>query len=145
MSYWSWDSSLSVGVEVIDGQHRRILDYINELDVARSSNDREKVSEVLMGLVDYTRTHFAFEEDMMKQAGYPLSVSHKRVHDAFVAHIDNYAVQHESGKDVTRKLMSELQIWLTNHIQNDDRDYAPYASKILNKSWLTRTLGKFFG
>lgn len=145
MSYWFWDASLSVGIDVIDGQHRRIVDYINELDVARTNDDQEKITQVLEGLVDYTRTHFAFEEDMMQQAGYPLSASHKRVHDTFVTHIERYVAQHESGKDVSRKLMSELQIWLTNHIRNDDRDYAPYASKILNKSWLKRTLGKFFG
>ncbi|NEV61224.1 bacteriohemerythrin [Thiorhodococcus minor] len=145
MSYWTWDDSLSVGIDVIDGQHRRIVDYINELDAARASRDQDKITEILMGLVDYTRTHFAFEEDMMQQAGYPLSASHKRVHDAFTAHIDKYAAQHDAGQDVSRKLASELQIWLTNHIKNDDRDYAPYASKVLSQSWLKRTLGRFFG
>jgi hemerythrin len=32
MSYWSWDSSLSVGIEFIDAKHRRFIDYINTLD-----------------------------------------------------------------------------------------------------------------
>lgn len=145
MSYWSWDSSLSVGIDVIDAQHRRIVDYINELDEARSSSDRDKVSEVLVGLVDYTRTHFAFEEDLMQQAGYPLSASHKRVHDVFTDQVARYVAQHEAGKDVTRKLLSELQIWLTNHIKTDDKDYSPYAAKVLRTSWLKRTLGRFFG
>jgi hemerythrin len=145
MSFWTWNASLSVGIDVIDGQHRRIVDYINELDVARYEGDHDKVTRVLMGLVDYTRTHFAFEEDLMTQAGYPLSASHKRVHDAFVNQIGHYVAQHESGKDVTRKLMSELQIWLTNHIQNDDKDYAPIAGKFMNKSWLSKTLTRFFG
>lgn len=145
MSYWSWDPSLSIGIEVIDGQHRRIIDYINELDMARLQRDRKAVGRVLVGLVDYTRTHFAFEENLLRHSGYPLSDSHKRVHDAFVAHIAEYARQHEEGKDITRKLMSELQIWLTNHIKRDDRDYAPYAHKALNPSWLTRTLSRFFG
>lgn len=145
MSYWTWSPSLSVGIDVIDGQHRRIIDYLNELDTVRRSNDRDKVYGVLLGMVDYTRTHFAFEEDLMRQAGYPLTEAHKRVHDAFMSHIDNYVAQHESGKDVTRKLTSELQIWLTNHIQNDDRDYARVAGKFMNKGWLSKTLSRFFG
>ncbi len=145
MSYWTWDQSLSVGIDVIDGQHRRIVDYINELDTVRQTHDRDAVSGVLMGLVDYTRTHFAFEEDLMRQAGYPLTDSHKRVHDAFVTHIGNYVAQHESGKDVSRKLLSELQIWLTNHIRIDDKDYARVAAKFMNKGWLSKTVRRFFG
>ena len=146
MSYWSWDDSLSVGIDVIDGQHRRIVDYINELDVAHLTKDRDKVTQVLMGLVDYTISHFAFEENLMTEGGYPLSEAHKKVHESFIAHINKYKEQHESGHDITRQLMSELQIWLTNHIKNEDKHYVPYANNILNKktSWLRKTIGRFF-
>lgn len=146
MSYWSWDSSLSVGIDVIDQQHRRIVDYINELNVAHIEKDREKVSEVLMGLMDYTLTHFTFEEDLMEKSGYPLSDSHKKVHKSFLAHIGKFAEQHNNGKDITRRLMSELQIWLTNHIKIDDKDYAPFAKRSLNKNkgWIRRTVGRLF-
>ena len=147
MSYWSWDPSLSVGIDVIDGQHKRIVGYINELDEAHRENDREKVSKVLGGLLDYTLTHFTFEEDLMERSGYPLSDSHKKVHQSFVAHINKFVEQHESGKDITRKLMSELQIWLTNHIKNDDNDYSPIVKKMLNKNngWIRKTIGRLFG
>ena len=145
MIWWSWDDSLSVGIDIIDGQHRRIIDYINELYSAKAHKDQERVTQVLMGLVDYTHTHFAFEEELMKQAGYPLSESHKKVHDAFVQHITKYVEQHEAGKDITRKLLADLQIWLTNHIKNDDRDYAPFAARVMKQSWLKKTLNRFFG
>lgn len=145
MNYWTWDSSLSIGIDVIDGQHRRIIDYINELDAARHENDQDKVSQVLMGLVDYTRTHFVFEEDIMKQAGYPLTDSHKKVHDMFVANVAKYVHQHESGRNITNKLLSDLKIWLTNHIKNDDKDFAPYVAKTMNRGWIRKTLSKFFG
>lgn len=146
MSYWTWDPSLNVGIDVIDGQHRRIVDYINDLDKAHTAQDHEKVTQILMGLVDYTVTHFAFEEDLMRQAGYPLSDPHKKVHETFISHINQYKEQHEKGQDITRKLMSELQIWLTNHIKNEDRHYVPHVNKILKnkKGWLNRTLGRFF-
>lgn len=68
MSYWSWDQSLSVGVDVIDGQHQRIVDYINDLHLAKQEQNRDKVSAILTALVDYTRTHFVFEEDIMKHS-----------------------------------------------------------------------------
>lgn len=145
MSYWSWTPSLSIGIDVIDNQHRRIVDYINELDTATKERNRDKVAEVLMGLTDYTITHFAFEESLLDKSGYPLSESHKRVHAAFISHMKKYVERHDGGEDVSRQLMSELQIWLTNHIKHDDTDYAPYAKKALNKSWVDKALGKFFG
>ncbi len=147
MSYWVWDSALDIGIDVIDGQHRRIVDYINDLHEAHTKHDHDQVTQILLGLVDYTVTHFAFEEDLMAQAGYPLSDSHKKVHESFIAHIKNYKKEHEKGRDIARKLMSELQIWLTNHIKNEDRHYVPYANEILDrkKSWLKKALGNFFG
>ena len=145
MAYWVWDESLDIGIDVIDTQHKRIVDYINELYVAKQSKDPERISTILAGLRDYTRTHFVFEEEVMKQSGYPLSDAHKKVHDAFVGQIDQYVQQHESGKDVTGKLLSELQIWLTNHIQKDDQDYATCVVKMTQGSWIQRTLRRFFG
>ncbi len=146
MSYWTWDSSLSVGINIIDEQHQRIVSYLNELDIAYLEGDNDKVTHILMGLVDYTISHFAFEENLMAQSGYPLSDPHKMVHKVFVAHINNYKKQHESGRDITKKLMSELQIWLTNHIKKEDRDYVPYVNKFLNKKkgWINKTIGLFF-
>lgn len=145
MTHWSWDPSLSVGVDVVDSQHHRIIDYINELDVARREKDQAKVTQVLIGLVDYMKTHFAFEEELMRQAGYPLTDLHRRAHDAFIARMRRFVEEHGSGKDISRKLGSELQIWLTNHIKNHDRDYAPYAARMLKKGSIASSLARFFG
>jgi len=146
MSHWVWEPSLSIGIETIDNQHRRIVDYLNELDDATVSRDRDKVAEVLAGLSDYTETHFSFEEKLLEKSGYPLSDSHRKVHETFTGHINNYQARHDSGEEVARQLMSELRIWLTNHIKKDDADYAPYARKILNvdKSWTDKVIGKLF-
>ncbi len=145
MSYWAWNPSLNVGIDIIDGQHRRIVDYINDLDVAHLEKDKDKVTQILMGLVDYTVTHFSFEEELMSQAGYPLSEPHKKIHEAFIARIRNYKQQHENGKEVARTLMAELQLWLTNHIKNEDKHYVPYANKVLKqkKGWLSKALAHF--
>lgn len=146
MSYWSWDPSLSVGIDVIDAQHRRIVDYINDLYAAHLEEDKDKISEVLAGLVDYTMTHFTFEEDLMERSGYPFAESHKKVHNSFVVQINKFVEQHESGKDITRKLLSTLQVWLTNHIKRDDEDYSASVKKMLNKNkgWISRTVGRLF-
>ena len=103
------------------------------------------MSQVLIGLVDYTVTHFAFEEELMIWAGYPLADAHKRVHESFTVRINDYIEQHEAGHDITRPLLSELQLWLAQHIKGEDKNYAPHVKKALNVNWLSKALTKFFG
>lgn len=145
MAYWNWDSSLDIGVDIIDSQHRRIVDYINELHDARETGDRTLVGEVIQGLMDYTVSHFAFEEELQKKAGYMLSSSHKQVHEAFVARVSRYQDRHNKGEDVARQLLSDLHLWLANHIKHDDKDYVPVVKKMTDGGWVKRALGKMFG
>ncbi|NCB55450.1 MAG: bacteriohemerythrin, partial [Epsilonproteobacteria bacterium] len=72
MAYWVWEPAFSVGIAVIDNQHKRIIDYINELNNALVYRDSEKAKEVLSYLVDYTLSHFSFEESLMQEAGYAM-------------------------------------------------------------------------
>lgn len=144
MGYCTWDTSYNIGIKVIDTQHHRIVDYINELDDAHQNKDKEKVDEVLKHVIDYTRSHFSFEESLMEKAGYPLAAEHKKIHEEFVIRVTNYQHQHEQGYQVTMQLMYELKTWLLNHIKEEDREYAKLVEKALNPSWLEKTLGRFF-
>ena len=124
MAYLSWDPELNTDIPVIDNQHRRIVEYINELHDAIQNGDRDEVGEILEQLVDYTLSHFAFEEELMEQAGYPFIVAHKKVHVLFTKKIADYQQQFDLGEDVGRKLLTTLRTWLVNHIKRDDADYA---------------------
>jgi hemerythrin len=145
MSYWNWESSLEIGVPIIDSQHRKIVDYINALSAAIPNNDRDEVAHVLDELVTYTLTHFAFEEELMAKGGYPFLETHKNVHQNFTHRIENYRQRFQNGDDVSRKLLTDLKIWLTNHIERDDKDYAPFVGTEIDGNWLSRTLRRFFG
>jgi len=145
MSTWAWDPSLSIGIDVIDNQHRRIVDYINELDEAISSNDRNDVSQVLRALADYTVTHFAFEESLMVKGGYPFSDAHRKVHESFARQVSQYQQKFSKGQDISRRLRSDLRIWLTDHIKRDDKDYAPYIKNMQKKGLLAGLRRKFLG
>ena len=61
-----WTNDLNTEIDVIDKQHRRIVDYINDLESAHGKQDRELVRQVLDDLVDYTMSHFAFEENLQE-------------------------------------------------------------------------------
>ena len=79
-----WVPEYNTGIDVIDDQHRRILDYINEIDAIDVNTDRERVKQILENIIDYTQSHFTFEESLQEEAGYKYRVPHKRVHDLFI-------------------------------------------------------------
>jgi hemerythrin len=124
MGKFVWTEQLNIGIEVIDQQHRRIVEYINQLDDARSNNlSREEIRWLLNDLVDYTVSHFAFEESLQEEARYPFFKSHKKVHDLFAQRVGEFQAKFEQGEDVSKGLNSMLVTWLFNHIKRDDADY----------------------
>jgi len=118
-----WTSDLDTGIEVIDNQHKRIVDYINQLGVAIQQRNQLSVGLVLDDLVDYTVSHFAFEESLQEEAGYELATLHKAVHDRFIKRIAKYQERHNAGEDIARELHGMLSTWLLHHIKRDDMAY----------------------
>lgn len=124
MASMTWSTELDTGIKVIDTQHRRILDYINELDKAHSGgHGREAVGNVINELVDYTLSHFSFEESLMEEAQYPFSKPHKKVHEIFTKRVGDFQTRFEVGEDIAPELHKLLVTWLINHIKRDDYDY----------------------
>lgn len=118
-----WESSLNTGIDVIDKQHMRIVDYINQLELAQQTGNRIAVGEVLDELVDYTLSHFAFEESLQEEAGYKYCKPHKKVHELFVRRVSEYQERFNLGDDVGNEILKLLGSWLINHIKRDDADY----------------------
>ena len=136
MAILNWTSDLDTGIAEIDNQHRRIVDYIKRLNELRHTHDRAGLSDVIGEMVDYTMSHFAFEESLMENAGYLFSGPHKKVHDLFVRKVAEMQSRFEGGEDVTEELHGMLSRWLFNHIRNEDHGYVDSA-----KAYLRMTAG----
>jgi hemerythrin len=151
MAHIEWSSDLDTHIPVIDKQHHRIVEYINNLYDISETHDREEVGRVLQELVDYTLSHFAFEESMMEEAGYPFIKGHKSVHDLFTKRVGDFMTRFKMGEDITDELLTVLKSWLINHIKSDDNDYADAVranmagSNVGNESWLSKSVKRFFG
>ena len=152
MALLLWQDNLNTGIQVIDDQHRRIVEMINQLEAARQSGSQVAIVEVLDELVDYTLSHFAFEEALMEEAGYPFCAAHKRVHEVFTKRVSEYRMRFQAGEDVVDELKSMLSRWLFNHIRNDDKAYSEQVRQHLDRfsrqhqqgNWLTRTVQRLF-
>ena len=151
MAHIEWNDELDIGIEVIDKQHKRIVQYINNLDDIVDHPDRAKLAGVLNELVDYTLSHFTFEESLMEEAKYPFINAHKRIHLLFVKRMNQYLQRFKAGEDITVELLNTLKAWLINHIKSDDNDYAEIVRLNLNTidsrkgdGWVTSAIKHFF-
>ena len=146
MPKFVWTDQLSIGIDVIDQQHRRIVEYINQLDDARSSgHSREEIGNLINALADYTISHFGFEESLQEEANYPFSRSHKKVHELFTARVSEFQARFEKGEDVGKGLNSPLVTWLFNHIKRDDADYVESVKAYLEQEQKKGFFGRLFG
>lgn len=47
-----WVPDYNTGIDVIDDQHKRILDYINEIDGIDANTDRARIKQILENIID---------------------------------------------------------------------------------------------
>ncbi|MDW8322928.1 MAG: bacteriohemerythrin [Burkholderiales bacterium] len=127
----AWEPRLDTGIEVIDEQHKRIVNYINQLEAARRSGDRNQVMAVIEELVDYTQSHFGFEEAMMEEAGYEFLKPHQKVHELFIKRVTEFTMRAAKGEDIAEELQHTLTRWLMNHIANEDHNYAEAVKRMV--------------
>ena len=119
-----WSEKFNIGIDVIDNQHRQILDYINALEKIRATGAaREQIKDVFDDLIDYTQSHFSFEENLLAQVNYQFLPSHRSIHELFVKRLNDYRQRFDNGESVEDDLHRLLSKWLINHIQHDDQDY----------------------
>ena len=123
MEIIQWRPTLETGIDVIDQQHKRIVDYINALRIAQGKGDRGAVAKTIDDVIDYTQSHFGFEEALMEDAGYPLLNAHKRVHELFIRRVAVLNQRFKSGEDIAQDLHNVLARWLITHIKTEDRHY----------------------
>jgi len=131
MPLMEWSPRLSVGVELLDKDHQKLVKLINDLyDAMKEGHGKESLGSILDRLVDYTKIHFAHEEQYFAQSKYPHLADHKKEHDALTRQALDIQTQYKSGASgvLSLEVMNFLKDWLMNHIQGSDKKYGPYLN-----------------
>ena len=121
MNEVKWTDDLSVGVELIDDQHKMLIQHLNNLTKAVEQQQGPKeVSDTLCFLIDYTDFHFSMEERNMAAHGYPAFEAHKAKHDEFKTILAD--MESEFRDDGPTAILAEsidtlLLNWLLKHIR----------------------------
>jgi hemerythrin len=146
-----WTSNLNTGIEAIDKQHRMIVEYINQLDDAKSGGGKPQlVAKVIKNLVGYTISHFKYEERLLEQAQYPFLKAHRNVHEIFIKRLNDYQERFKLGEDIAEELHMMMFNWLFGHIRHDDMDYVSIVSNLSLEDYSEEEnrkglLGRLFG
>ncbi len=120
-----WDDKYSLGISIIDKEHRKFIDVINKAFVAKEQNDNPKeVQKLLSEMTNYSVTHFATEETYMIKFNYPEYKYHKEEHSDFTrTTLANLRKVIKGDYQIVKDTLLHLTVWLPNHIQVTDRKY----------------------
>ena len=126
-----WTPDLSVGVEMIDNQHKMCFEKAEELfEAGRKHQAKEYVGELLAFLDDYTKKHFADEEAYMLRIQYPGYAQQKKEHTAFIAQLTKLRGDYDASGGNLLVILNANQMvidWLTKHISTMDKQIGQYA------------------
>ncbi|MDA3936252.1 MAG: bacteriohemerythrin [Actinomycetota bacterium] len=129
MSHIEWDPALATGHQEIDAQHASLFALANALDDAISAgvSDANAVADAIYGLTDYVVEHFADEEALMRQVGFPGASAHHSLHQHLTAETMRLATRYFNGEDLVASQITPFVVdWLRTHIQTEDMGLVGY-------------------
>ena len=137
----TWSDSYSVGIKLIDDQHKGFLALVNELFnnpveyyVDDEDAERARFKGAMKQTVSYVKHHFSTEENYMMATRFPGYADHKRIHDAFILTIIQTARDFDAGKRLmSEKLAYFLKDWVLSHVAVMDVQYARYFRSIATR------------
>lgn len=121
-----WDNALSVDVEEIDEDHKRLVELFNMLNHAVEQGDAQNYIEaVLEELISCTVWHFRHEERLMLKYAYDDFDAHRSEHEKLI----ESARKLQNGKQITADGIAFLEHWLTGHILSTDMELGAFLGK----------------
>ncbi len=133
MTEIAWTPDLKVGVDLIDDQHKQLIEKMNELDRAvKHSRGVPKIIKTLDFLIEYTDFHFGTEEKNMVEMAYPKYEYHSGQHKEFVNTLKNLEMDFEE-EGATQALAESINTfmfnWLVKHIKTVDVQFGRFLDE----------------
>ena len=117
-----WEARYEVGIAVIDGQHREMLDIANRLLAGlHAGRDHDELVETLRELVRAAEHNVATEERLMVELGLD-AAHHREEHRRMLDAVRNFHIRLEP--EALAESSRFLREWLLEHIEEDDRPFA---------------------
>lgn len=132
MSKYEFTKQLETGNEMIDKEHRELIQAVNKLLEACSKGEgRNSMDSTIKFLNNYVEQHFSHEEELQKQNNYPNFTAHKAFHKQYKKTLKEITAQiAASGPTIVElgKLNGHISI-LISHIRTEDKKLAAFLKQ----------------
>lgn len=121
---------MTTGHVILDTDHERLVGLIDQLS-ASIIEGKSKIAcaELLDGIIQHAKVHFAFEEQLMVEQCYPKADQHAIEHARLIRQAVRYMVKFNANCPESHiPLIHFPEDWLTFHILTADKELAEFLS-----------------
>jgi hemerythrin len=122
----AWKPEYELGIAILDEQHRAIVATINSFNYAMQSHHGNNVLAPIINMVhEYTRIHFAIEENYFELCDFADSNRHRSLHAGLLQKLSLVGNESLWNED-PYQFLQFLRNWWIDHICTEDfmfRDY----------------------
>lgn len=128
-----WGDVLSVAVDEIDEDHRKLVNIFNILNHSVAEGESpDYLAAVLEELINCTVWHFSHEERLMLKYGYEEIEEHKAEHQELINSAKKLQQEIlQADKPVSDEDIEFLERWLTEHVLTADMRLGSYLSQVM--------------
>lgn len=128
-----WTNELKLGIDVLDGQHKKFIKMCAEIeDCAKSPKKCEKAVATMEKLKKLAIEHFITESGLYNKTMYPDKAGHDRLHAHFLEELlglEKRSQRGEAGEKFAVEIREKLTDWFVLHIEKNDIQMASYILK----------------
>ncbi|WP_374326022.1 bacteriohemerythrin [Azonexus sp.] len=146
MEAFVWDQRFETGLDLVDSQHRQLVETTNELGdtLIAGGVDEAKLQALFHRLAEYARHHFADEEKLMQAQGIdPRHLrEHTTHHHQFIEQVVAMWRSRATMQHPAETLHGFLAAWLTVHILGEDQVMARQLAHIRSGATATEAYAR---
>ena len=126
--YYFTDDCMT-GINIVDNEHRQLFETINRISIVIADLNRpaeetmQSARKLMADLKDYAATHFAHEENYMREIHDPELLRQIKEHAEFTAKVNSVDLENinaSKGAKILYDMMEYLSLWLYRHILSSD-------------------------
>ena len=128
-------TEFSIGITALDQEQQRLFSLFNTLArLSESQEPAERFVETFERFVDAVDEHFAHEEHVLRNIGFPDYAAHKAAHEHFLADARDFQDGLRRGSLTSQDFSTiarYVRYWLLHHVQHFGRK----VDHFINAGW----------
>jgi len=126
MAFLKWSQKYEIGIPEMDKQLRHCAELLDSLCTTLSEQHMKlHIVSVLYEAVEYANYHFAEEEILMQNIGYPALSEQKKLHAEMSKKFEDFRVRIVRDEPVVpEQLAAEMKKWFKKYILAEDKKFA---------------------